>query len=135
MFKKCGKRFLSMLLVIAVAGCVCRISTYQVVSAKSKAVEGNCKEETGNIQLGIVTSDGEISTTAELYSASLNGYVVGDGVRLRKGPSLTSTVLELMDKGEVVSINVDKSQLSKGYFYVKRLKTGTRGYASTKYII
>ena len=124
-----------MLLVIAVAGCVCRISTYQVVSAKSKAVEGNCKEETGNIQLGIVTSDGEISTTAELYSASLNGYVVGDGVRLRKGPSLTSTVLELMDKGEVVSINVDKSQLSKGYFYVKRLKTGTRGYASTKYII
>jgi len=135
MFKKCGKRFLSMLLVIAVAGCVCRISTYQVVSAKSKAVEGNCKEETGNIQLGIVTSDGEISTTAELYSASLNGYVVGDGVRLRKGPSLTSTVLELMDKGEVVSINVDKSQLSKGYFYVKRLKTGTRGYESTKYII
>ena len=135
MFKKCGKRFLSMLLVIAVAGCVCRISTYQVVSAKSKAVEGNCKEETGNIQLGIVASDGEISTTAELYSASLNGYVVGDGVRLRKGPSLTSTVLELMDKGEVVSINVDKSQLSKGYFYVKRLKTGTRGYASTKYII
>ncbi len=133
MFKKCGKRFLSMLLVIAVAGCVCRISTYQVVSAKSKAVEGNCKEETGNIQLGIVTSDGEISTTAELYSASLNGNV--DGVRLRKGPSLTSTVLELMDKGEVVSINVDKSQLSKGYFYVKRLKTGTRGYASTKYII
>lgn len=135
MFKKCGKRFLSMLLVIAVAGCVCRISTYQVVSAKSKAVEGNCKEETGNIQLGIVTSDGEISTTAELYSASLNGYVVGDGVRLRKGPSLTSTVLELMDKGEVVSINVDKSQLSKGYYYVKRMKTGTRGYASTKYII
>lgn len=135
MFKKCGKRFLSMLLVIAVAGFVCRISTYQVVSAKSKAVEGNCKEETGNIQLGIVTSDGEISTTAELYSASLNGYVVGDGVRLRKGPSLTSTVLELMDKGEVVSINVDKSQLSKGYYYVKRIKTGTRGYASTKYII
>ena len=85
--------------------------------------------------MGIVTSDGEISTTAELYSASLNGYVVGDGVRLRKGPSLTSTVLELMERGEVVSIDVDKSQLSKGYYYVKRMKTGTRGYASTKYII
>lgn len=135
MCKKCSKRFLSMLLVIAVAGCVCGISTNQVVSAKNKAVEKNCKEEAGNIQLGVVTSDGEISMTAGLYSANPNGYVVGDGVRLRKGPSLTSTVLELMDKGEVVSINVDKSQLSKGYFYVKRLKTGTRGYASTKYII
>ena len=77
----------------------------------------------------IVEIFGQTASLAEII------IVVGDGVRLRKGPSLTSTVLELMDKGEVVSINVDKSQLSKGYFYVKRLKTGTRGYASTKYII
>lgn len=135
MCKKCSKRFLSMLLVIAVAGSVCGISTYQVISAKTKVVEKNCKEVTGNMQLGIVTSDGEISMTAGLYSAGPIGHVVGDGVRLRKGASLTSTVLELMERGEVVSIDVDKSQLSKGYYYVKRMKTGTRGYASTKYII
>ncbi len=135
MCMKCSKRFLSMLLVIAVAGCVCKVSTYQVISAKTKVVEKNCNEVTANIQLGIITSDGEISMSSGVYSAGPIGHVIGDGVRLRKGPSLTSTVLELMEKGEVVSIDVDKSQLSKGYYYVKRIKTGTRGYASTKYII
>lgn len=135
MCMKCSKRFLSMLLVVAVAGCICRISTYQVISAKDKAVEEKCGEVNGNIQLGVVTKDGKISLTPELYSVNMSGIVVGDGVRLRKGASLTSTVLELMDKGEVVSIYPDKSKLSLGYYYVKRIKTGTKGYASTKYVM
>ncbi len=131
---KCSKRVLSMFLVIAVVGCVCRISTSQIVSAKTKVVEKNCGEAAENIYLGVVNSDGEIDVTPQLYSLGPIGNVMGDGVRLRKGASLTSTVLELMDKGEIVSIDLDKSRLSKGFYYVKRLKTGTRGYASTKYI-
>ena len=53
---------------------------------------------------------------------------------MRKAASLTSTVLELMNKGEVVSIDLDRSKLDKGFYYVKRIKTGTKGYASTKYV-
>ncbi len=131
---KCSKSVLSMLLVIAIVGCGCRISTYQAISAKTKVVDKNCGEVTENSYLGVVNSDGEIDFTPQLYSSGPIGYVMGDGVRLRKGASLTSTVLELMDKGEVVSINLDKSRLSKGFYYVKRIKTGTKGYASSKYI-
>lgn len=131
---KNSRRFLSMLLVIAVVGCFCRISTYRVIYAKTKVVEKNSEEVRDDIYLGVVTSDGEISITSQLYSLDMTGHVVGDGVRLRKGASLTSTVLELMDKGEVVTIYPDKSKLSKGFYYVKRIKTGTKGYASTKYV-
>lgn len=142
MLIKNKKRFLAMLLVIAVAGSVCGISTYQAISAKTKEVEKSCftstegEETTSNVQLAVVNTDGMISMSpVSCYSVGIGGRVTGDGVRLRKEASLTSTVLELMDKGEVVSINFDKSKLSKGYYYVKRVKTGTRGYASVKYIM
>lgn len=142
MLIKNKKGFLAMLLVIAVAGSVCGISTYQAISAKTKKVEKSCftstesEETTSNVQLAVVNSDGMISMSpVSCYSVGIGGRVTGDGVRLRKEASLTSTVLELMDKGEVVSINFDKSKLSKGYYYVKRVKTGTRGYASVKYIM
>ncbi len=143
MFFRNKKRFLAMLLVTAVASSVCKIAACQVISAKTKDEEKSCstaaftenEEGTGSIQLAVVNADGEISLSpVSCYSATMSGKVYGDGVRLRKAPSLTSTVLELMDKGEVVSINFDKSQLSKGYYYVKRIKTGTRGYASVKYV-
>lgn len=142
MFFKNNKRFLVMLLVIAVAGSVCRISTNQEISAKTKEAEKSysiskeSEEGTGNIQLAVVNADGTISMSlASCYSFGMGGKVTGDGVRLRKEASLTSTVLELMDKGEMVSIDFDKSKLSKGYYYIKRIKTGTKGFASVKYIM
>lgn len=141
MFFKNKKRFLTMLLVIAVMGSACGISTYQAVSAKTKEAEKSCsismenEKGTENVQLAVVNADGQVSMSpVSCYSATITGKVYGDGVRLRKAPSLTSTVLELMARGEVVAIYTDKSELSKGYYYVKRIKTGTRGYASVKYV-
>ena len=58
--------------------------------------------------------------------------VEGDGVRLRAKPSTNSTILELMYNGELVYINYKK--VKSGWYYVKRAKTGTWGWASSNYI-
>ena len=130
-----------MLLLMAVVSSVYRIPMCQSISAKSKEVEKEStilmgkESETGSVKLAVVTGDGEISMSPTMQClTNLSGVVCGDGVRLRKGASLTATVLEMMGKGELVTIYVDQSKLSSGFYYVKRIKTGTKGYASTKYI-
>lgn len=60
------------------------------------------------------------------------GIVNGDGIRLRSQPSLSSTVLETMYKGEVVVI--DYSQSTGSWYKVTRQKTGRSGWVTKTYI-
>lgn len=60
------------------------------------------------------------------------GIVNGDGIRLRSQPSLSSTVLETMYKGEVVVI--DYSQSNGSWYKVTRQKTGRSGWVTKTYI-
>lgn len=62
------------------------------------------------------------------------GDVVEDGVRLRKGPSTSATILELMYSGEYVYIDTTTSASVSGWYYVQRRKTGTWGWAKAEYI-
>lgn len=73
------------------------------------------------------SSDIEIST-----QTSKRGIVNGDGIRLRSQPSLSSTVLETMYKGEVVEI--DYSQSNGSWYKVTRQKTGRSGWVTKTYI-
>lgn len=66
------------------------------------------------------------------YSFDEDGLVWADGLRLRTEPNTNSTILELMYFGEEVLINLDKSTMT--FYYVKRVKTGTKGYANAQYI-
>ena len=61
--------------------------------------------------------------------------VVEDGVRLRQGPSTSAPVLELMYYGEKVIIDRTTSDKVPGWYYLKRLNTGTWGWASSDYIM
>lgn len=64
--------------------------------------------------------------------------MLGDGVRLRKNPSKSASILELMYKGEVVIINYTKSGTASNaykWLYVKRMKTGTWGWTYHDYIM
>lgn len=61
-----------------------------------------------------------------------NGVVEGDGVRLRANPNTNATVLELMYWGESVQIDLSNSTMT--FYYVKRNKTGTVGYVSRDYV-
>ena len=63
--------------------------------------------------------------------AAQNGEVTENGVRLRKKPSTSGTVLELMYKGEGVYVEYTTSTTVSGWYYLKRLKTGTWGWASS----
>lgn len=91
----------------------------------------------GTIMLSDVQSDSMIMASSKASSnyAGGNASVMGDGVRLRKSPSKTATILELMYKGEPVLINYTKSSKSKGWYYVKRIKTGTWGWVDKNYIL
>ena len=62
------------------------------------------------------------------------GTIVEDGVRLRKGPSTSATILELMYVGELVYIDLSTSASVSGWYYVQRGKTGTWGWAKADYI-
>lgn len=61
--------------------------------------------------------------------------VVEDGVRLRQGPSTSAPVLELMYCGETVLIDRTTSSKVPGWYYLKRINTGTWGWASSDYIM
>lgn len=92
----------------------------------------------GSYALAVVTNDGLVVVDEEIARVTLHkGYVTGDGVRLRKAPKSTAAVLELMSKNEVVVIDYTASGngCSSGkWFYVQRVKTGTWGWMSVKYL-
>ena len=69
-------------------------------------------------------------------SIAENGNIFGNGVRLRKLPKKTATILELMYNRERVCINYTKSaKESNGkWYYVKRVKTGTWGWVNYNYL-
>lgn len=71
-----------------------------------------------------------------LLTDSPNGDIVDNGVRLRKAPNTSSTVLELMYEGEYVYIDYKTSfSGSNGtWFYVTRIKTGTKGWVNRDYV-
>lgn len=81
--------------------------------------------------------------TAAILVAPLTAYaaftqksrVMGDGVRLRKTPGLDGIILELMYKGEEITLSDDvrpPADLSV-WVYVRREKTGTVGWMEWSY--
>lgn len=70
------------------------------------------------------------------YAAFTQSAVIGgNGVRLRKSP-VNGTILELMYDGE--SILIDDEVYDPNYsawIYVKRIKTGTKGWMEWSYFV
>lgn len=60
-------------------------------------------------------------------------WITGDGVALRKGPSTSTTRLELMYRDEWVLVDVNYDNIN-GWSHVQREKTGSLGYTSSQYI-
>lgn len=79
-----------------------------------------------------------LTTPLAAYAAFTQpGIVNGDGVRLRKTPGLNGTILELMYKGESITLDnevLPPSDLS-AWIYVRREKTGTVGWMEWSYFI
>lgn len=63
----------------------------------------------GTIELGSVTLSSNSYQVASTKSIAENGNIFGNGVRLRKLPKKTATILELMYNRERVCINYTKS--------------------------
>ena len=127
--KKHSKALVSFALVVAILCC-----QYIPVSAHES-------ENDAAVVLLITNIDEESSiATATVVPASdyMIGDVVGDGVRLRSGPSTSSAILELMYFGEEVYVDLSRSKVD-GFFttwyYVQRKDTTkTWGYADVNYI-
>lgn len=103
--------------LLAFALCFNFIGGTKVFAAEKETLENE------NYVVGYVTATMECST---------DGTVVADGVNLRKEPNTSSTILEKMYWGEEVLIDLDNSTMT--FYAIKRVKTGTYGYASRDYI-
>lgn len=110
----------------------------QQAKAAEVEMEGNIASTGDEIGVGTIVSSNDgptktifVAAAASNYSDG-NAHVVGDGVRLRKNPSTSATILELMYRGETVLINYTQSKGT--WFYVKRMKTGTWGWVKKSYI-
>ncbi len=108
-------------------------------SAGVKAESVNQPTENSNSEELIIA---EIAVPEETVMTNVsriitNGEVDGNGVRLRAKASSSASVLELMYDGEAVGVNPDKTVTKSGtkWYYLKRMKTGTWGYANASYII
>ena len=82
------------------------------------------------------TTEGDTSNLARAIIAQPNAEVTADGVRLRKTPSATGTIVELMYTGETVCVDITKTTTSGGirWYYVTRIMDGTCGWVSSQYI-
>lgn len=122
--------------LVLVAGCI----WFSVPQQAEAAQKGTEQSVAGGDEIGIGaimfsnTGSGPMVMAASSYSDG-NASVKEDGVRLRKSPSKSATVLELMYRAEPVLINYTKSSGRPSWFYVKRIKTGTWGWAYRQYIL
>lgn len=103
---------------------------YRAEAAMAAGAEA-AEEEMEEGHLAVIKSDIMRMPNA-MGTMSGNGMINGDGVRLRKTPSLSAAVLELMYRGELVLV---KERLNRGWLKVKRCKTGTVGYVNDDYVI
>lgn len=99
--------------------CFSVMGSTQVFAAEAEVVE----DENHNYVVGYIVAP---------VAYSEDGTVTADGVNLRKEPNTSSTILEKMYWGEQVIIDLDNSTMT--FYAIKRVKTGTRGYASKDYI-
>lgn len=106
-----------LLMMVIVAPCV---------SAKAESAE----QVAGETVAQIVVPEAVVYSNVTHLAA--DGIVEGDGVRLRKKPSSSSTVLALMYNGEYVNILPYYS--TANWHYVERIKTGVYGYVNKAYI-
>ena len=81
--------------------CIIPLNANQV-----RASEGEIKEEKG-IEAQVVVPESEVYAT--VTRSAYNGLVDGDGVRLRKTPSSTGTIVALMYDGEKVFVVPNES--------------------------
>ena len=65
------------------------------------------------------------------------GIIVGNGVRLRKKPNKTATILELMYDGEEVYVypQISAEDGNGKWTYIRRYKTDTTGWVSNDCIL
>lgn len=117
------KKGICMVTVLALVGLVVPLSSVKIKAAETVA-------DTERVLAKVVVPEEEVFSA--VTRAAANGLVDGSGVRLRKKPSSSATILELMNSGEYV--NIDRIKSTANWYYLQRLKTGTFGYASKQYI-
>lgn len=88
-------------------------------------------QEAGTARFAFVTTEASAEVQA-LAATNADGEITGDGVRLRSGPSSTSSILEVMYNGELVIL---RGLSNPNWPKIKRCKTSTVGYVSKKYVV
>ena len=72
---------------------------------------------------------------AKVTTHTANGEIINNGVRLRKSPSTSATILELMYDGELIWIDWSAyGSAGLNWHRVQRIKTGTYGWVSKSYV-
>lgn len=109
------------------------------VGYSSASAAGRQEEVADNSSEGLVLAEVVVpqeEVFAVVTRATTGGTVDGDGVRLRASASSGATVLELMYNKESVAVDKGASVSKNGvlWYYLKRVKTGTWGYADSDYI-
>ena len=91
--------------------------------------------QTGNA--GIKKMAAKPGFDVNLVENDHKGIIVGDGVRLRKKPNKTATILELMYDGERVYVypQISAEDGNGNWVYIRRNKTDTTGWVSADCIL
>lgn len=123
--KRHVKKIISMGAILLLVGMV-----LPGASVTTKAAEPDEGVVTAGVTARVQIPEEEVYSNVSRSLA--DGIVTGSGVRLRKKPSTSATILELMNNGEYV--NIEWGMNTAKWYYLQRIKTGTYGYASKDYI-
>lgn len=127
------KRALKNVATVVLCMCLLCFNYVKVDSAVVQKAEETSTEEVVTAKIMVP----EEQVMENIARGILDGEVVGNGVRLRAKASTSATVLELMYNGESVRVNTSGTVNKNGikWYYVKRVKTGTWGYADSEFIL
>lgn len=133
--KRIGCLMIALCFMILECGAISAEELPVVITKQADLSKLYLYDTNGDGEVTAVVIGGETSETPEEGGMRLMSSVKNDGVRLRNAPNNSATVLELMYVGESVTIYINDPCTGTGWYYLKRTKTGTYGYASSAYII
>ena len=126
------KRILAGFMSLLLAGSMMTSNVLTYAAETGNAPADNVQ----NCEIQILSTDVEHNRSlARVTTHTANGEIINNGVRLRKSPSTSATILELMYDGELIWIDWSAyGSAGLNWHRVQRIKTGTYGWVSKSYV-
>ncbi|RXM73677.1 hypothetical protein DP144_13790 [Clostridium tetani] len=103
--------------------CAQEKSVSQITPSKIQQIENNKEDQ------------GEVLADIEFRTRAINGIITANGVRLRKTPGLSGTILRQLNKWDRVMLTKSPRKAVDGYWWQEVIYGNLTGWVAVNYFI